>query len=149
MRRLRDHISVERSADDTQHRVASYLASLQGKDGIARMRLRVPVVADGVQLSLDREVCVEAYSARDDDNLNEVIRISWRPQGSTVFPVFEGTLAVWSENDPKISYIELDGGYNPPFGAAGQTFDTAIGHCIAQRTARQFLSDLKAAVERP
>jgi hypothetical protein len=145
---LRDHVSVARSVDEAQTRLDAYLASLRGKDGVARMRLRVPIVADGYQLSIDREVRVEAERARDNDNLNDLIRISWRPEGSVVFPVFEGTLVVWSEDDPQTSFIELDGGYKPPFGAAGQVFDSAIGHRIAEQTARQLLNDLKAAVER-
>ncbi len=148
MTQLRDHVAVARSVDDAQSRLDAYLASLRGQDGIARMRLRVPLASDGVQLSLDREVCVEAARARD-DNLNDLIRISWKPEGSVVFPIFEGTLVVWGEDDPKASFIEIDGRYTPPFGAAGQMFDAVIGHRIAQQTARELLNDLKAAVERP
>ncbi len=149
MNHLRDHISVARSVDEAKTRLEAYLASLRGKDGVARMRLRVPIIADGYQLSVDREVCVEAARARDDANLNDLIRISWQPEGSVVFPIFEGTLVVWGEDDPKTSFIELDGGYKPPLGTAGQAFDAVIGHRIAEKTARQLLDDLKAAVERP
>lgn len=148
MTRLRDHVPVARSVEDVQGRLLSYLGSLRGKDGAARIRLRVPIVADGFQLSIDREVWVDAERTRDDDNLNDVIRISWKPEGTIVFPTFEGTLVVWSEDDPETSVLELDGGYKPPFGAGGQAFDAVIGHRIAQRTARELLNDLKNAVER-
>ena len=149
MNHLRDQVAVARSVDDAQSRLESYFASLRGRDGVARMRLRVPLIADGVALSLDRDVYVEAKRARDDDNLNDLIRISWKPEGSVVFPAFEGTLVVWSENDPRTSFIELDGGYKAPFGASGQAFDAVIGHRMAQQTARQLLNDLKMALERP
>ena len=149
MNHLRDHVSVARSVDEAKTRLDAFLTSLRGKDGVARMRLRVPIIADGYQLSIDREVCVAAERARDEANLNDLIHITWHPEGSVVFPIFKGTLVVWGEDDPKVSFIELDGGYKPPFGAAGQAFDAVIGHRIAEQTARQLLNDLKAAVERP
>jgi len=148
MNRLRDHIAVDCSVQDAQSRIDAYLASLRGKDGVAHLRLRVPVVADGFALSLDREVRVEARRTRDEENLNDLIRISWQPEGKAVFPAFEGTLVVWGEDNPEQSFIELDGGYAPPFGTTGQAFDSVIGQRIAHQTARQFLSDLKAALER-
>jgi hypothetical protein len=148
MTRLREHVPIARSAGDTRSRLEAYLSALRGKDGVARMRLRVPLVTDGMQLSLDREVCVEAERTRD-DNRNDLLRISWKPEGTVVFPVFAGRLVVWSEDDPKIAFIELDGSYEPPFGAAGQAFDAVIGHRIAQQTARQLLNDLKTALEQP
>jgi len=49
--------------------------------------------------------------------------------------------------DPSVSHIELDGSYIPPFGAARQLFDAAIGRRIAQPTAREFLKDVKAVIE--
>lgn len=62
-------------------------------------------------------------------------------------PKFEGTLVVWGEGERNRSYIELDGAYRPPLGTAGQILDEAIGHRIAESTAREFLKDLKRAVE--
>ncbi len=146
MTHLREQISVASPASQAEAGLESYLASLRGADGVARLRLRVPV--DGPsRFSLDREVRVEARRARDDENLNDLIRISWSPEGKTIFPAFSGTLTVWDEPDEKLSYIEIDGRYTPPLGATGQVFDEAIGRRIAESTAREFLKDVKRAIE--
>ena len=91
---------------------------------ITRMRLRVPM--DGT-VALEREVRIEAREARDDENLNNLMRIAWQPEGTVMFPRFEGTLVAWGEDDPAQSFIELRGHYTPPLGAAGQVFDELIG----------------------
>jgi hypothetical protein len=110
------------------------------------LRLRVPIDAP-LGVSIDREVRVEARRARDDENLNDLIRISWSPEGMTVLPSFSGTRVVWGEAGEKLSYIELDGTYTPPFGEAGQVFDETIGRRVAEKTAREFLKDLKRVIE--
>jgi hypothetical protein len=147
MAHLHDQTSVECPVAETQSRLEAYFASLRAADGVVRLRLRVPMSCSPTSpgLSLDREVRVEARRARDESNLNDVIRIAWTPEGSVVFPKFEGTLVVLGGEDPNLSYIELDGTYVPPLGTAGEVFDAAIGHQIAQSTARQFLKDLKRA----
>ncbi len=146
---IREQISVERSAGLTERRLERYLASLRGTDGIARLRLRVPIdtIAAPLGLSIGREVRVEARRARDDDNLNDLIRVAWGPEGKAPFPTFDGTLVVWGEPQKELSYIELDGNYTPPLGAAGQVFDEIIGRSIAESTMREFLKDLKRAIE--
>jgi hypothetical protein len=149
MTHLRDQTSLRGTVTQTEARVESYFASRRGLDGIARMRLRVPVDGMAQGLSLDREVRIEAWRDRDDQKLNDLIRIRWTPEGSVIFPRFEGTLVVWGEDDPELSFIELDGDYEPPLGGAGELFDEAIGHRIAQSTAREFLKDLKRGMESP
>jgi hypothetical protein len=148
MPRLRDATSVTCSVEETEARLERFLGSLRDKDGVSRLRLRVPTDGPTQGLSIDRQVHVEARRARDADNLNDVIAITWMPEGTAVFPTFEGTLVTWGEQNANLSYIELDGSYTPPFGAAGQLFDAAIGQRIAQTTAREFLRDLKDAIER-
>ncbi|MGC1379439.1 MAG: hypothetical protein WA814_00290 [Candidatus Baltobacteraceae bacterium] len=149
MSRLRDQTSVACPFPEAQSRLEAFFASLRAKDGVARLRLRVPIKgpADAYDLSIDRAVRVEAQRARDEENLNDLIRIAWQPEGTTVFPCFEGTLVVWGGDDPNRSSIELDGSYSPPFGAAGQLFDASIGRQIANATARALLRDLKDAIE--
>jgi hypothetical protein len=147
MTHLRDQTSVRGTVTETETRLESYFASRRGLDGIARMRLRVPVNGASERLSIDREVRIEAWRDRDDQNLNDLIRIRWTPEGSVVFPKFVGTLLVWGESDPNISYIELDGDYKPPLGIAGELFDETIGHRIAQSTARELLRDLERGIE--
>jgi hypothetical protein len=149
MTHLRDRTSVECPAAETQSRLEVYFASLRAADGVARLRLRVPMIssANVLGVSLVRDVRVEAQRARDELNLNDLIRIRWGPEGRAVVPCFDGTLVVWAEDDADRSYIELDGTYEPPLGTAGAIFDEMIGHRIAQSTAREFLKDLKCAIE--
>ena len=147
MTHLRDQTSVRGTVIQTEASLESYFASQRGLDGIARLRLRVPVSGTSPGLFIDREVRIEAWRDRDDQNLNDLIRIRWTPEGSVVFPKFAGTLVVWGESDPHLSFIELDGDYKPPLGAAGELFDETIGHRIAQSTARELLKDLKHGIE--
>jgi len=148
MRILRDAVNVQRSVAETRTALERFFASLKRADGVARLRLRVPTdgAQNGYGISLDREVRIEARSIPHTGNA-EQIEISWMPEGMLVFPRFDGTLTVSADTAAHGSRIELDGCYTPPFGAAGQLFDAAIGHRIAQRTAREFLNDLKDAVE--
>jgi len=146
-RRLRDTISLECPVPEADSRIAAFLDGHRDRDGITRFALRVPL--DGIGplhgLALEREVRVDAHRDRDDQNLNDLVRISWKPDGDLAFPAFEGTLVTWSADDPMRSFVELDGWYEPPFGDAGELFDEAVGHAIAQRTARALLDDMAAA----
>jgi hypothetical protein len=148
MTHLRDQIAVDCPPAESESRLEAYFASRRGVDGISRLRLRVPMTKNPHGLRLDREVRIEASRARDEDNLNDLIRITWIPEGGIAFPRFEGTLVVWGEERANRSYIELDGAYTPPLSAAGEMFDAAVGHDIAKTTAREFLEDLKNAIER-
>jgi hypothetical protein len=143
---LHDAISVDGSAERNMLRLERFFESLRGKDGVSRLRLRVPTDGPAQGLAIEREVRVEARRPRGEASLNDLMLITWLPEGTAVFPAFQGMLIVRSENGT--SSIELDGNYTPPFGVAGQVFDATIGHRIAQSTARELLKDLKAAVER-
>jgi hypothetical protein len=149
MTRLRGSLTVERPAELALAALERFFASLRTADGVSRMRLRVPV--DGATkrygVYIDREVVVEARRVRDDQNVNDVIRIDWAPEGTAVFPRFTGALVISDDEKTGGTSVELDGTYEPPFGVAGQLFDAAIGHNIAQATARELLKDLKSAIE--
>ena len=150
MKRLRERAVVACPVDAAEDRVAAFFDAYRGTDGTARMRLRVPMGKRApFAYSLDRLVRVEARRKRDDENLNDLIEVAWRPEGTAMLPQFEGALIVIGDDDPGVSIIELDGKYLPPLGAAGQVFDEAIGHHIAQSTAREFLRDIKSFIERP
>ena len=150
MSRLHDKTSVDFSIAEAQSRLEAFLESLQGQDGVARMRLRVPITGmpDSFGIALAREVRIEARRGLDELR-REVTEIVWQPEGTTVLPRFEGTLFVTHDGSPNRSDIELAGEYTPPFGVAGQVFDAAIGQQIARTTAREFLLDLKRAIEDP
>ncbi|HUA09232.1 MAG TPA: hypothetical protein VMA98_08165 [Candidatus Acidoferrales bacterium] len=145
MKELRETTALACPVEEAEAGLLAFFAARQDTDGITRMRLRVPM--DGT-MALEREVRVEARETRDDENLNELIRIAWEPQGAVIFPRFEGTLTVWGEDDPGGSFVELRGHYTPPLGAAGQVFDDAIGFRIAKTTANEFLRDVKREIER-
>lgn len=147
MTRLRESTFVETAAQQSLARLDQFFASLRGKDGVARIRLRVPTHGPTRQVSIDREVRVEARRTRGEASLADLMLITWMPEGTAVFPSFEGTLIVRASREGDACSIELDGSYSPPFGAAGQVFDAAIGHRIAQATARELLKDLKRAIE--
>jgi hypothetical protein len=147
MTHLRDQTSVRGTVTQAEARLESYFASRRGLDGIARLRLRVPVSGTSPGLFIAREVRIEAWRDRDDQMLNDLIRIRWAPEGSVVFPKFAGTLVVRGESDPDLSFIELDGDYKPPLGSAGELFDETIGHRIAQLTARELLKDVTCGIE--
>jgi hypothetical protein len=147
MPRLRDTVSIDRSAAHTDEALGRFLAELRDKDGTSRMRLRVPMQVNGqagAGLCVDREVRIEAKKS-DASKLAGAIAISWAPEGPLVFPTFDGTLTFWGDDDK--SCVELDGCYTPPFGNAGQIFDATVGYELARATAREFLTDVKQAIE--
>ena len=148
MTRLRERIPIEQPADQAQEALERFFAPSKGKGGPLRLRVPFNGAATSYGTYFDRDVLVEARRARDEANLNDVVSIKWTPEGTGVFPRFSGTLIVFGEEDPSRSYIELDGSYAPPLGAAGQVFDAAIGHHIAQAAARELLADIKTAIER-
>ena len=149
MTRLRDTALIDRPIQTTREGLERFFLSLRGKDGIARLHLRVPTdsAPHGYGISLDREVRIEARPAGSEFG-QAFIEIAWMAEGLLVFPRFDGKLRIFRNGDPNHTRIELEGSYTPPFGPAGQLFDAAIGHRIAQRTAREFLKDLKDAVEK-
>lgn len=146
---LREMTPVERSAKQAHAALERFFGSLKASDGVSRLRLRVPVgvLAKQYGISIDREVRIEARPVRDPSPDAEVMEISWVPEGTGIFPRFDGRLFITGFGDATMSYVELDGYYTPPFGAAGQIFDATIGQRIAQATAREFLADLKATIE--
>ena len=146
MPRLCDSTTVDRTVEQTSKGIERFIASLKGKDGVARLRLRVPGDGPVLGIAIDREVRIEVQPA---PGAGGPMIVVWRPEGTVALPTFEGTLVARSDGDPRLTRLDLDGVYTPPFGVAGQIFDAAIGKRIAQSTAREFLRDLKAAIEMP
>jgi hypothetical protein len=149
MTRLHETIAIEGCAEHAREALDRFFLSLRGKDGISWMRLRVPTDGsrNGYGISLDREVRVEVRPPPVSEQAR-AIGIIWRPEGTLAFPTFEGTVTLCTNPHPRHAYIALDGSYTPPLGPAGQVFDAIIGRQIAKATAREFLKDLKDAVER-
>jgi hypothetical protein len=147
MRRLRDTVAVNCPIDQAPGRIERFFAARRGADGTLRLPLRLPFgrpSADG--FALDHEVYVDARVAQDDQNLNDLIRVSWKAESEIPLPSFSGTLVTWSEGNPKLTFIELDGTYVAPDGAAGAIFDETLGRIIAQRTAKDLLAQIASAI---
>ncbi len=111
------------------------------RSGAIRMALEVPLDDFGLPTSfaLAREVELRVARERDAENLNDVFRIMWSPSGGGPFPHFNGTIVVWSEDDPDAGFLELNGEYEAPRTVAGEAFDVTIGHLIAERTVKHFV----------
>ena len=149
--RVRACVSANCPVAEAESRIEAYFAQRRGPDGIAHLPLRVslPRLPLLRGLSLEHDVTVTAYRDRDDQNLNDLIRIAWEPEGGGAFPKFKGTLVAWAEHDPEMSFIEIDGTYAPPLGVAGELFDEAVGETIAEHTAQTLLRDIARAISAP
>lgn len=147
MRRLRDTVAVKCPIDQAQARIEGFFDGRRGLDGKVRFPLRVAFgVGTANGFALDHEVCVDARVGRDDQNLNDLIRLSWTADDDFPLPRFAGTLVAWAEGNPKLTFIELDGTYSAPLHGVGEVFDEAIGRKIAQRTAKDLLAQIAAAI---
>ena len=144
MSAIREQISMRCPVGEAEQRLAQYFAQRRGNDGTTRMQLRVRIDQKGLLagLALEHEVSVDARIARDDQNLNNVLQISWKPVDGGAFPEFAGTIVAWADRDPQTTFLELRGAYVPPGGSGGVVFDEAVGRAIAHYTARTLLQDI-------
>jgi hypothetical protein len=62
------------------------------------------------------------------------------------FPRFDGALSLEAAS-PKATTLTLEGRYEPPLGGAGKLFDAALGHRIAEATARELLKEIADRIE--
>ncbi len=151
MEEIREMIALNCSQAQAETRLPKYFNSIRDRSGLARLRLRIALDDFGLpgDLELSRAVIVDFKKQRDTQNLNDEFAIHWKPEGTGPFPEFHGHLTVWSEDDPRRSFLEIEGTYEPPLGKlVGEAFDATIGHLIALRTAKMLLDDIKAGIER-
>ena len=144
MSAIRERAAVHCPIGEAEVRVQSFFAQRRDPDGKSRLQLRLPIDKKGLLagLSIEHDVAVCAELGKDDQNLNDVVRVSWRPAGGGAFPEFDGTICAWADHDPNVTYLEIEGTYQPPGGASGAVFDEAVGHAIARHTARVLLDDI-------
>lgn len=112
-------------------------------DGPHELSMRLPLRDFGfpADLSLETEIVIATRLERDSLNLNEDLHVMfWAASAPQIFPTFSGVLDVFP--DPNGSIFQLRGTYEAPFGEPGRLFDTAIGHLIAQRSAKVLLEEL-------
>lgn len=81
----------------------------------------------------------------DEVRKHDALLLAWRPQTAGVFPDFHGVLTV-RPNHAGVT-LQLDGAYDPPFGAFGKVFDVLAGRRIARQTMRHLLDDFAREIE--
>lgn len=74
------------------------------------------------------------------------IGVGWSPRHGAPYPRFTGTIGAEDDGDG-FCRLDVSGTYQPPLGLAGQAFDAALGHRVAEATARDLLGRLKALLE--
>jgi hypothetical protein len=81
----------------------------------------------------------------DTARLHDALAIRWQPKEHLPLPSFHGSLTV----RPHVNRTELrlEGGYVPPLGAAGKTFDAVVGRNIARDTMEGLLREVKTFVD--
>lgn len=113
-----------------------------GRTGTHDFTLTARVPATHIELSKDVIVQCERDPTHD---MSWSIR--WIPEGSNVYPTFEGTLHAYPRKDSDLTILELAGQYAPPFGIAGEVFDHVLGHKIALNTAYDFLLNIAEEIK--
>jgi hypothetical protein len=126
-----------------------YLSLLgwSGESPVGILRLRAPLSALGIggDVSLSRDVLATLTPSAKGRGLEHPIDVVWNAEDA-LFPVFEGRLAITAKS-PTASTLSLEGSYKPPLGAVGKAFDAALGHKIAEATARELLRDIRERIE--
>lgn len=147
--RLRASVALEMPAPEAERLLPAFIDDVRNGAAAARLPVGIPLEQFGLPggLELVRNVDVSIARRRDEENLNDEFGVTWFADDSSLFPRFDGRLIVCAESGSK-SFIELDGKYVPPFGDAGDVFDAAVGHAIAQTTARTFLDQVRDGLYR-
>ncbi|MFY9780964.1 MAG: hypothetical protein WAJ85_10710 [Candidatus Baltobacteraceae bacterium] len=141
MSQIHEYESVRCPFEDVPKFLDTFFAKHAGEDGAAVVELRAPLG----DLKLEHDVLVSlsplpAYTGY------ERIAIRWVPTGHGPYPTFQGVLCV-SDEGSGFSRLDIDGSYQPPFGAAGVLFDAALGKRLAEAAVRELLANLKKSVE--
>lgn len=145
MQHVRATATLDCAESTAEALIPKFFELQKDRSGATRMLLHIPLDDFGLatKIGIARDVEVQVERGRDEENLNDVFYVTWRPSAGGPFPDFKGTLTVWCEDDPKHAYLELRGDYEPPLGnVVGEAFDATIGHLIAERTAKQFVEQV-------
>lgn len=76
------------------------------------------------------------------------LRIHWKSMHAGAYPIFDGDLVAFSDDDGRAFWLVLSGGYEPPGGVSGKLFDEIVGQKIADASVQAFLNNVRLAVER-
>jgi hypothetical protein len=141
MSQIHEYESVRCPFEDVPKFLDGFFSKHTDEAGAAVIELRAPLA----DIKLEHDVLVSlsplpAYKGY------ERIAIRWVPTGHGPYPTFEGILCA-SDEGSGFSRLDIDGTYQPPFGAAGALFDAAFGKRLAEAAVRELLANLKASVE--
>ncbi len=109
------------------------------------LNLRAPVLGEG--LDLGKDVVVTVGTATDPLHFDQIWSLNWHPTEGGAYPVFAGTISIRADQTYKTSLLELQGSYEPPFGAVGAAFDAVLGTRVASATARELLRTFGEKIE--
>ncbi|MGP6191026.1 MAG: hypothetical protein ACLPSH_13335 [Vulcanimicrobiaceae bacterium] len=143
MSQIHEFESVRCPFDDVPKFLDTFFAKQTDEDGAAVVELRAPLG----DLKLEHDVLV-TLSPLPPYTGYERLAIRWVPTGHGPYPTFEGVLSVGDEGSG-FSRLDIDGSYQPPFGAAGALFDAALGKRLAESAVRELLANLKQSLEAP
>ena len=151
MTTIKEHVEVHCPYVRALHYVDTYLAHLGWSEHShsVMLRLRVPVgpPVGGQGLALDKGVIATLSRSPQHRALEDRIGVAWQADvEGEPFPRFDGALSLEAAS-PKASTLTLEGRYDPPLGAAGKLFDAALGHRIAEATARELLKEIADRIE--
>jgi hypothetical protein len=96
-------------------------------------------------LDVGAEVTIYITGVADDSAYGRVatkIGLMWEATNHpNVFPSLTGTLAIFALS-PTETQLELEARYAPPGGIAGQAFDAAVGHKLAEASVNTFVKEV-------
>jgi hypothetical protein len=131
--------------DATRHFQRFFDESANGECVRLALRASTRIPPLGTEIALTRDVVVTLRRASSPSG-DAVFEVEWTPADESAFPRLEGVLEVERDGDAGCSLV-LRGSYEPPAGYAGSAFESAVGHRIAQATARDLLARIRDYVE--
>lgn len=147
MTRIRASAVVHYTAEHLDHLLGKYMDERRRGDGSINLPLRVHLGETRRDaLSIDHDIVMRFRRGPDPQGLNDTFYVDWAPTGGGPYPTFTGFMNVCSEDDPRLSRIEIDGTYIPPGGLLGRLFDASIGKRIAQASLTDFVDRLAADI---
>lgn len=135
----------DRATDVLQH--ATTTAGARADALVAPLHARL----SGFELGVD--VKIEVAKELDDEGAAGLppvshFAINWRAsRHASLFPSMSGHLSL-SPMAFAETRVEFDGSYRPPFGLAGDIFNEAMGHRIAEAAVHGFVNDVIAQIRR-
>ncbi|HXP92564.1 MAG TPA: hypothetical protein VN905_03780 [Candidatus Binatia bacterium] len=147
MSKLVEKIYAECAPNQAPAYVERFFSTNADGKGRVLLTLYAPMGLAGLRTDLEKRVEFSLHEIETGSDMIPTIHLQWEPEGGGPFPTFKGTLTVEAGDDYSDCALALRGEYEPPFGAAGKTFDAAMGRKIAGATARELLERIRDFIE--